>query len=225
MPGITAIREADYDFAASYGHDEWVTLEFRTHDEAARSQFADVWLKLYTAIRNQYKLANSGPPPDWSKWSPHDWCQQKTGYENRQKYAAWAGNRLAGFLNLWAGFPSQFDAGAQVLYVEHMAAAPGNLDSHIWARRLGHVGKALMAFVAFQSIAQGFDGRFGLHVDGGGALDWYRKVDSEMNGTLFHPDGNEVLGPTPHGAADKNRVYLEATAVGAREWLEAYRRE
>ncbi len=54
---------------------------------------------------------------------------EQHGYEARQKVVAWCGANLVGFLNLWAGFPASHSPGKHVLYVEHLAAAPGNLES------------------------------------------------------------------------------------------------
>ena len=42
--------------------------------------------------------------------------------------------------------------------------------------------------------------------------------------TLFHPERNDVEGPTPRGAYDRGKTYLETTEAGAARGLEEYRR-
>jgi len=202
-----------------------VLIEFRPHDDAAKQQYLGVWQKMAQAVQKHHQLAGSPPVPEWTAWKPGEWCDQQRGYENRQKVVAWHGNHLVGFLNVWPDCASIHQPGKRVLYVEHLAAAPGNLSTELWVRRFRRVGGVLFAYTVLLSHRQGFEGRLGLHVADAQALGFYRRLSNEhCQGTLFHPEHTGIPGPTPRGAHETGKTYLETTEAGATRWLEEYRR-
>jgi hypothetical protein len=122
-----------------------VELEVRESNDGAKRHFQSVWQRLYVAVQEHHKICGRSAP-EWSSWKPWDWCQEKKpGYEGRIKFTAWCGDAPAGFLNVWAGFPSAHESDQQVMYIEHIAAAPGNQTTELWGRRFKSVGAALFA--------------------------------------------------------------------------------
>ena len=114
--------------------------------------------------------------------------------------------------------------GRPTLYIEHVAASPGNLKTEVWNRRYTGIGQALLAYSVKLSLDQGMEGRVSLHVADTVALGFYKRLNEKMQGGLFHPERNEVAGPTPHGAeADRTKIYLETTQTGAMQLLGVYR--
>ena len=158
-------------------------------------------------------------------WRPWKWCDDKReAYEPRQKFVAWCGSSLAGILNVWPRFPSVFEEGRHTLYIEHVAASPGNVKTELWDRRYTGIGQALLAFAVKLSHDGGLEGRLSLHVADAVALGFYRQLNQKLSGGLFYPERNGVTGPTPHGARDDpTMTYLEATQAGAMQLLGVYR--
>jgi hypothetical protein len=74
------------------------------------------------------------------------------------------------------------------------------------------------------SHLQGFEGRLGLHAAEASALSFYRRLNQKCGNQLFHPEQTGIVGPTPHGARETTKPYLETTEAGATGWLEEYRR-
>jgi hypothetical protein len=202
-----------------------VELEIREHDELAKSQYLGVWQKLCQALQKHHELGKGPPAPEWVAWKPGEWCDQKRGYEPRLKFVASCGANQVGFLNCWPDVVSAVDPTKRVLYVEHLAAAPGNLDSELWRKRFRFVGQALLAYAVMLSRQRAFDGRLGLHVADERALGFYRHLSQKFcNGALFHPERIDVPGPTPRGEHERTKTYLETNEAGANGWLERYRR-
>lgn len=111
-----------------------------------------------------------------------------------------------------------------MLYLEHIAAAPGCQTTELWMRKFSKVGAALFAYVVLLSKLQGFDGRVGLHVAGEDAAKFYEALDARCGGGLFHPALTGVHGPTPRAEHETSKAYLETREAGATRWLEEYRR-
>jgi hypothetical protein len=223
---MSTVQEADFCFVAiEIRSNRPVELTVREYDGAAKEHFQSVWQRLYGALQKHHKTCKR-PPPSWTDWKPWDWCEErKTGYEGRIKYAAWNGDIPAGFLNVWDGFQSVHQSGKKVLYLEHIAAAPGNQMTEIWDSRLKAVGAALFAYAVLLSHLRGFEGRLGLHIAGDEALGFYRRLNEKCENGLFYPDRTSVHGPTPRSSHDAAKTYLETTETGAMRWLEEYRRE
>ncbi len=219
-----SFQESDYCFVVKDPEGNSILVEFRPHDVAARQQYRGVWNKLSQAVQKQHELSAGRPPPEWTRWKPWDWCDQVRGYENRVSFVAWCGDHLVGFLNFWPAFEAIHQVGKRVLYVEHLAAAPGNLTTELWVRRYRYVGAALFAYAILVSHLQGFEGRLGLHVADESALEFYRSLHRKCGDTLFFAERTGVPGPTPRGADEVLRTYLETTEGGATSWLEGYRR-
>jgi GNAT superfamily N-acetyltransferase len=221
---MATIEEADYCFVVADSARNSILLQFRSHDEAAKQQYLGVWHKLSQAIQKHHQLAGGPPAPEWAAWKPGEWCDQQRGYENRQKVVAWCGNHLVGFLNLWPDVEASHQHGKRVLYIEHLAAAPGNLTTELWDRRYAGVGAALFAYAVLFSHQRGHEGRLGLHVADEAALRFYRHLNDRCGGALFYPERTGVPGPTPRGPHEAGKTYLETTEAGAMRWLEEYRR-
>jgi len=223
---MNTVQEADYCFVAvEMSSGRMVELTLRAYDGEAKQHFQSVWQRLYGALQNHHKNCNRSAPA-WAAWKPWDWCEErKPGYEGRIKYVAWSGDIPVGFLNVWDGFPSVHQPGKTVLYGEHIAAAPGNMDTELWDRRFGRVGAAMFAYAVLISHQRGFDGRLGLHSADAESLGFYRRLHERCENGLFYPDRAEVQGPTPRGSHDAGKIYLETKEAGARRWLEEYRRE
>jgi GNAT superfamily N-acetyltransferase len=192
--------------------------------DRAKQHLQSVWQRLSLAVETWGKI-ESLVVPGWTQWKPWKWCDDtRAAYQPRQQFVAWCGNTLAGILNVWPGFASVHEAGKDTLYVEHVGAAPGNLNAGLWDRRYRGVGQALMAYAVKLSQEQGFDGRLSLHAADDPALNFYRHLQAKLGGSLFHPERTGVIGPTPHGpASDGGRTYLEMKQTEAIRLLEVYR--
>ena len=181
-----------------------------------------VWQRLHGAMENHHKACGR-PAPGWTTWKPWDWCaENKHVYEQRIKYVAWAGDVPAGFLNVWDDVGSVYSVGKRLLYIEHVAAAPGNVATEIWGKRFEAVGSALFAFTALLSCQRGHEGRIGLHAADESALEFYRRLDAKCAGRMLYSEGKGIAGPTPRGELDRDKTYLETREEGARGWLENY---
>ena len=223
---MTTIQEADYCFVILEGASgRSVELVVRGFDDQARDHFQSVWQRLYLGLQSHHSSCGR-PAPSWTAWKPWDWCaERKPGYEARLKYVAWCGDLPVGFINVWPSFQSPLQPNKDVLYLEHIAAAPGNQTTELWNRRYSSVGATLFAYAVLISHQQGFDGRLGLHVADPLALSFYRHIDLKCENSLFLPEITGIAGPTPRGEHDKTKHYLETTDFGATRWLEDYRRE
>jgi hypothetical protein len=157
-------------------------------------------------VQKHHQLVGGAPAPEWTAWKPGEWCGQQHGYERRQKVVAWHGSNLIGFLNVWPDFGSIHQPGKRVLYVEHLAAAPGNLPTQLWVRRFRRVGGALFTYAVLLSHQQGFEGRLGLHVADDAALGFYRWLNDDCcRGALLHAERTGVNGPTPEAPTKRAR--------------------
>jgi hypothetical protein len=221
---MSPTEDPQYCFVAVDADGRSVEMLIRGHDDLAKKQYQGVWNKLAQAVQKQHQLGSGPPAPAWTTWKPWEWCDQQHGYEKRQKYVAWCGDNLVGFLNVWADFPSNHQPGKMVLYVEHLAAAPGNLSTTLWVRRFRSVGAALVAYAVLLSKQQGFEGRLGLHAADDEARGFYRHIHQKCRNGLFHPETSEVVGPTPRGEHERSNTYFETIETGAAAWLEGYRR-
>jgi hypothetical protein len=147
---VNAVQESDYSFVVEDPQRNAVLLEVRPHDERAKQYYLGVWQKLCQALQKRHQLAGTAAP-EWTTWKPGEWCDQRRGNEKRQQFVAWCGDDLAGFLNLWPDHLSAFQTDKRVLYVEHLAAAPGNITTQLWVRRFGRVGETLFAYAVLVS--------------------------------------------------------------------------
>lgn len=156
---MSAIQESDYCFVVVEEPSlRSAVLEIRAYDDVAKQHFQSVWQRLYAGLQGHHKTCQR-PAPLWTSWKPWDWCEEKKpGYEGRSKYVAWCGDIPVGFLNVWTDFSSVHSPGNVVLYLEHIAAAPGNLTTELWNRRFKAVGSALFAYTVLLSHKCGFQG-------------------------------------------------------------------
>jgi hypothetical protein len=114
-------------------------LDIRPFADDADKFLREIWGKMQMAAE-KFHAANKEAIPGWATWKVHEWATKTKGCEDRQKYMAWHGSTIAGFINLRPGFPSQKTVGKEIIYVEHMAAAPGNQRTKILCRYLMLVG-------------------------------------------------------------------------------------
>jgi hypothetical protein len=215
--------EHDYCFVVLDDEGRSMVAQVARHDDRSRRYFRGVWHKMQQAFSTFHEIARVQPIPGWAGWKVHDWCDEARGCEDRQKFVAWCGDMMAGFLNLRPDFPSQGQPGQKVMYVEHMAAAPGNLHTPVWRRRVSHVGQMLLAYAVFQSKRQGFGGLLGLHAADGESLAYYRSLNTQRGGSVFLPERTGVGAPS-NRATELTKVYLETTRPGADALLEDYHR-
>ncbi len=224
VASMSAVQESDYCFVVEDPERSAFLLEFRPHDDRAKQQYLGVWQKMSQALQKHHQLGGGVAAPEWTAWKPGEWCDQRRGNENRQQVVAWCGDNLVGFLSIWPNCPSACQPGKSLLYVEHMAAAPGNITTQLWVRRFRRVGEALFAYAILVSHLQGLEGRLGLHAAEASVLGFYRKLHEKCGNNLFHSERTGVVGPTPHGEREGSKVYLETKEAGATGWLEGYRR-
>jgi len=170
-------------------------------------------------VAQDERAADSQAAPGWVSWKLADWSEAKSPHD-RQKFAAWVGGTLVGFLNVRDGYPSAFEPDKKLLYVEHIATAPGNLLQDIWGIRLTGVGTSLMAFAVLQSMKHGHEGRIGLHAADQNAADYYEALLRKCQ--LFRSPKKEVPG-TPEDRGARSRSYYESDPARARDFLEGYR--
>lgn len=222
---MSSTKDTAYLFAVEDAEGKSFRLDIRPYDEQARPHFQSVWKRLYGALAAHHKECQR-QGPEWLTWAPWDWCEEKKpGFERRVKYVAWCGNLPIGFLNVWSGVPSAHVAGQNVVYIEHIAASPGNQMTELWNRRFKGIGSALFAYASLLSQIDGCSA-LGLHVADAVAEKFYRAIQHECarHGIeLFQPDLRGIAGPTPRGDGDKAKLYLETTQAGARHWLSEYR--
>jgi|GEM_PF-3366042 len=220
---MTEFRLADYEFKALVeveGQPRGAILDFADADERSNRYLAKVWQKLAGALSNHHSLTDDDAHcPSWTKWKPLEWSQQNV--PARQKFVAWYGEVLAGFVNLQPDFPSEYQSGTTIVYIEHLAAFPGYLTSQIWNRKLTYLGVPLVAFSVAQSKHQGFSGVVGLHVDSA-AMIFYNRLPAILGFPVFHPPRYDVSGPSPQRDKAKTQAYLEMIPEAAVQILEAH---
>ncbi|TWT74057.1 GNAT family N-acetyltransferase [Allorhodopirellula solitaria] len=219
-------ERGQFIFSVQGSNGDRFALDFRPFDSSAQPWFSSVWQRMSLALQAAHKETGN-PVPDWVHWQPWKWCEKtRPGYENRQTIIAWCGPQIAGFLNVWRGFESQFAAGTPTLYIEHLAASPWNMNTELWRRQYGQIGTALLAYAVKVSQDDGCDGRVSLHASNDSALLFYRNVGKNRVPALYHDEKTGVLGPTPHADRNDPRLtYLELTPQGAIDFLEDYRHE
>ena len=222
------MREDEYRFVAqapdeSASSEQWVQLAIRPQDESCSRLLGNVWEKMFSALRNFHDQTpdDNGPPPGWVYWKLSDWSRDKK-IVDRQRFAAWAGSSLVGILNTRPDYPSQADKSKKVLYIEHIATAPGNVGTALWRNRLKYVGSALMAYAVYQSVVQGFEGHIGLHAADDSASDYYNYLRRQYQ--FFHEPVRGVSG-TPENRGAKDRFYFESIPENALIYLDGYRHE
>ncbi len=215
-----------YEFVVEDELGEVYCLDFAVVDDKAKKWLAGVWQRMATSLEKAHSIVGR-KAPEWIEWKVWEWCESKrAGYEPRSMHIGWCGDQVAGFLNVWPDFASPFETSKNVLYIEHIGAAPGNQKTELWGKRFRHVGRGLLAYAIKLSQDQGYDGRIGLHVANESALGFYRKIGQNRQLPLFHPEKTEILGPTPHGVrGDTTQIYLETTPEGAQDFLEENRRD
>jgi hypothetical protein len=213
-----------YCFVVEDAQGDPFELEILPTDERAKQHFQSIWQRLAMALEGVQKIEKIDLP-GWASWQPWKWCVDKrSAYLPRQQFVAWCGPNQIGILNLWPDFDSVHDSGKMTLYIEHVGASPGNLDTSLWNRLYRGIGTALMAYAVKESEDQGFDGRLTLHASDDEALAFYRNLDKKVGGNLFFPERTGVVGPTPHGVnGDAGRTFLETTPTGAKILLGVYR--
>jgi hypothetical protein len=200
-----------------------VELKFVEQDGLAFGYFKDIWQKMCLSVKNYYKIHGiTHEVPEWVAWQPYEWSTQKKGVEDRIKLVAWEGRTMAGFLNLRPAFSSQFSPEAQVMYVEHMAAAPSNFKTYLWEKRLSYVGLALLAYASYESQNRGFKGLLGLHAADETALSYYQKVNADFDNNLFYEPVSDVPAPHPVGEKGRAKPYFETRQSGATKLLDTY---
>ncbi len=196
-----------------------VPMTFARVDAAAGEWLRSVWKEMVNAAKKACTLTGR-PAPKWLNWQPWQWCFEKALLEaGRTPVLAWAEEYPAGFLTLW---PPSNASGA--LYIEHLAATPGDMSTPLWGKRYHKVGWSLMAYVIHVSKENGFGGRVGLHAAEDAVLTGvYRRYEAAVPG-LFRPDQTGIPGPTPYGAQKSlTLTYLETTEEGAARFLEGFR--
>lgn len=222
---MLSVQESDYFFVIEDADGRSVRLDVRPYDDDGKKHLQSVWKRLFASLQEHHKICGR-PAAAWTAWKPWDWCEEKkAGYEGRLKYLAWCGNIPIGFLNVWTDFPSVHQAGKKLLYLEHIAAAPGNQSTELWHRRFKVIGATLFAYAILLSNLRGLEGRVGLHIGDSEAEGFYRRLNEKCENALFYSQQMGIAGPTPRGEHDKAKTYLETTELGARRWLEEYRRE
>ena len=197
-----------------------IELDIREHDEHTHNYLKGICDKMSQALKNFHSITERNSCPGWAQWKVIEWSQAQI--PERQKFGAWVGDVLAGYLWLRSGFQSAHDATKRIIYVEIMAAVPGNILTEIWGRQLTHVGLALLAFTVQQSISQSFEGRFGLHAADEAAAKYYRHLNKERGNSLFEDEQLGVIGVPPRQEQAKERPYFEAKLDGALELLQDY---
>jgi hypothetical protein len=195
-------------------------LDIVPQDEDCKKMFNGVWGRMSLALKTFHENANAGSPPAWTRWKLADWFEQKN-VSDRQKFAAWIGPIVVGMLNVRAPFRSPYDSGEELLYIEHVATAPGNIETDLWDRKLEGVGSALMAYAVMQSCVQGYRGRIGLHAQDSTAERFYQSLTQKYQ--MFYDVPMRDVAGTPEDSRAKERLYFEAPPEKACAFLEGYR--
>jgi hypothetical protein len=221
------VEPTDYEFSAEYESKDgrrFILLRFEPCADVGVMHLRRVWRKMANALENFHELAGTpDAAPGWVKWKVDQWAEDHR-LAGRQKFLAWCGPELVGLLNLWADQPSAADSARRLMYVEHMAAAPGHLQTPLWRRRFTRVGLALLAYAVFQSHRQGYDGRLGLHAADDAALGYYLDIHRRFGERLFLPAQEGIPGMPPRPDDARRKPYLELTEEGPSLLLERFRR-
>lgn len=218
------IRVDGYRFVAldshgAGGEDRAVELRILVQDDHCAAQFRKVWTKMYAALKGYHEAIDSSSAPGWVNWKPTDWYEGKK-VTDRQRFAAWAGETLVGFLNVRPDYPSYWSPGQRLLYIEHIATAPGNILTDVWGLRLKSIGTSLMAFAILQSVQQGFEGRLGFHAADDAAAAYYDRL-AQRHPFLRVPLRGVAGTPEDRGAAQ--HAYYESEPHAALAFLDGYR--
>ncbi len=149
---MTLLVQPTYTFAVVDSKKQSFRVEFERADHRAKEGFQSVWKRMSGAIEEFHKAElkfdpnGARPMPLWGRWSPWDWClSSKPEVAQREMWIAWCGTRMIGFLSLWSNVPSQSVVGMSTLYIEHLAAFPGDIDTALWNRQYKGVGGVLLA--------------------------------------------------------------------------------
>ncbi len=86
---MSSVLDGDYCFVAQDATNRSVEIDLRPHDAIAKDHYLKVWQKLASAIDKHHEIMSVLPRPGWTAWRPGEWCDQKQGYEGREKYVAW----------------------------------------------------------------------------------------------------------------------------------------
>lgn len=203
---------------------EFPILKIESQDERSTKFFTQVWMKCLTVL-GDYHRSIVDSPPGWCNWQVAQWAKEEKP-DDQLRFAAWEGKVMVGFLNLRIGFPSRSEPGKHLVYIEHLATAPGNMWTLLWGRRFHGVGRALMAFAVLESMKSGCEGRIGLHAADEFARDWYSRLSTPESGPMFTHQATGVPGPKRSKRTDLPNLtdpYLESNTVSALELLEGYR--
>lgn len=203
---------------------EYPILDIRPQDANSSEFFGKVWVRCAEAVR-EHSIGVKLPVPAWCKWNVAQWAKEPVP-AGQLRYAAWDGDTMAGFLNLRVPFDSQIDPSLKVVYIEHIATAPGHLLVPIWGRRLHGVGKALMAYAILTSDQSGNGGRIALHAADAEASGFYDALNSGLQGRLFQCRRTGVASPTRPNQPNTpglDKVYFESDGAVAAEFLAEYR--
>ena len=199
-------------------------LDIRPQDTKSTEFFGKVWAKCANVVRD-YSSGLKQPVPGWCHWDVARWAKEPLA-AGQLRFSAWEGDAMAGFLNLRVPFGSQIDSSLNVVYIEHVATAPGHLSVPIWGRRLHGVGKALIAFAVLTSYQLGNEGRVALHAADDEASGFYDALNSGYQERLFPCRKTGVAGPIRPNQPNTpglDKVYFEADGVVAAEFLAGYR--
>jgi len=195
-------------------------LSIVPQDDSCHKMFGSVWGKMQAALTGFYKNTGQTDSPGWANWDLSRWYTSKEPAD-RLKYAAWVGSSVVGILNLRPSFPSHFETGKKLIYVEHVAASPGDIATPIWDRRYASIGTALMAYAILRSVTEGFEGRIGLHAADTSAAVFYANLQSKFS--LFIADPKIGVPGTEQDKRAKERPYFEVEPRGGLTLLEDYR--
>lgn len=195
-------------------------LRIEPQDEACHKMFSGVWGRMQAALTGFCKNLGQVDCPGWAGWDLSRWYTSKEP-SDRIKYAAWVGDSVVGILNVRPGFPSHFEPEEKLLYIEHVAASPGDIATPLWERRYSSIGTALMAYAILQSVNRGFKGRVGLHAADRAAADFYSNLHGKFS--LFVADPKIGVAGTEQDKRAAERPYFEVDPEAGLILLEDYR--
>jgi hypothetical protein len=203
-------------------------LEISPSDGRFVDYTKSVWHKALLAVKGHCEVNGQGAP-GWVDWNVVGWSTRNTPSADVEQYAAWHGDTLAGFLNIWKNQPRRSgQPGEKVLYIEHIAAAPWDLPTPLWTRRLRNVGIALIAYSVLRSFLTGTDGWLGLHVSDGEAMEFYQKLNRQYGDQLIAFSTTNIQGVLPPRPGREDRMlelrYLEMSGACTKNLLENFRR-
>lgn len=157
--------------------------------EENRRDYADHWQPILRRFREEALLRRARGEEcfegDDAHWNWARLAEQAEGNLSVRQFVIEADGMTQGMMQVNFLQRSRLEANQHLVYVDRLAAAPWNRGSFGQTKRLRPVGLLLMRQAVGTSVAEGFEGRIGLH-----SLPGAIRIYQRLSMTSFGPDGD-----------------------------------